>query len=180
MPRLEPIAAGSETAQIESVFESIRARGGEPSPLYRTLAYAPALLEAWASFARALRYRISIERSLVELVIMRLAQLSRAQYQWAYHWQPALAAGITEAQLNGLEAWRDRAEFNSRQRTALGYAEAMFSGGVTDSLFSGLNREFDARSLVELTLTIGFYINVGRVLDALQIEVDAGRRRFLP
>lgn len=180
MPRIEPLQGGSESNEVQKVFSSIHARGSEPSPLYRTLAHAPALLAVWAGFASALRTDTSVERAVSELVIMRLAQLSEADYQWAYHWKPALVAGVTESQLHALAGWRMTSAFDARQRAALAYSESMFANAVTDADMSRLKGEFSTHEIVELTLTIGFYINVGRVLQALSIDVDPSRRPLLP
>ena len=180
MARIAPVSGRAEPAEVRETFASIQARGGEPSPLYRTLAYAPALLQTWAAFAHALRTRTQLPRSLAELVIMRLAQLSCAPYQWAYHWTPALAAGLTESQLQALEEWRHSSEFDTHQRAALAYVEAMFEGTVDDADFAPVEATFGTQLTVELTLTVGFYINVGRVLQALQIDVDPSKQGLLP
>lgn len=180
MARIEPASDRGEPAEVRETFESIRARGGEPSPLYRTLAYAPGLLHTWAAFAHALRTHTQLPRSLAELVIMRLAQLSGAPYQWAYHWTSSLAAGLTESQLRALEEWKGSQEFDTRQRAALTYAEAMFEGRVDDADFDLVEATLGTRQTVELTLTVGFYINAGRVLQALQIDVDPSKEALLP
>lgn len=111
---------------------------------------------------------------------MRLAQLSNAPYQWAYHWKPALAAGLTESQLRSLESWRRSTEFDERQRKALGLAEAMYFGDVDDGQIELLHTIYDTRQILEIALTAGFYINVGRILQALQPEIDPSRRAYLP
>ncbi len=180
MARIEPLAAGMETPEVRQVFDRIRSRGDQPSPLYRTLARAPALLDGWATYAAALRSDTSVDRSVKELVIMRLAQLTNGAYQWAYHWKPALLAGLNEAQLRNLTDWRGSADFTSLERDALAYAEAMFAGAVTDGDLIALDAHFTTQEILELTLTIGFYINVGRVLQAMQVDVDPSHEAFLP
>lgn len=180
MPRFEPVASTVESPEVQDVFDRIRARGEQPSPLYLTLAHAPALLAAWAGFAGALRHSTALERSVAELVVMRLAQLSEAPYQWAYHWKPALAAGLTEDQLRSLGHWRESTGFDLRQRLALGLAEDMFRRAVDDEQVLSLRTEFDTGQLFELILTIGFYINVGRVLQVLDLDVDPSLRPYLP
>ena len=162
------------------MFDRIRARGDQPSPLYLTLAHAPALLAAWAGFASALRHSTALDRSIAELVVMRLAQLSEAPYQWAYHWKPALAAGLTEAQLRSVGRWRESAEFDVRERMSLGLAESMYARAVDDEQVASLRTEFDPQQIFELILTIGFYINVGRVLQVLELEVEPSLRANLP
>lgn len=172
--------AGVESPHVRKVFDAIRVRGDQPSPLYRILAHSPSLLESWAAFAGALRTATSIDRATFELVVMRLAQMSNAPYQWAYHWKPAISAGITEPQLHALESWRRAGPFDERQQAVLSYAESIFEGSVSDEDVETLKSLFSSQGIVELTVIIGFYITVGRVLQALEVEVDESRAPYLP
>lgn len=178
--RLDPVPEGAESPEMESVFAQIRARGGDPSPLYRTLAHAPKMLAAWASIAWPLRYEATVPRSLRELMVMRIAQLTSAPYEWAYHWSQALSAGVSEQQLLGLADWRASDLYGDRERVVLDYAEAITALDVTDETFAEVARLFSPEEIIELTLTAAFYTCVSRLLQALQIDVAASHRQSLP
>lgn len=180
MPRILPLPPDFESAETRSVLRRIRDRGEEPSPLYRTLAYAPKMLEAWANLAWPLRSQASVSRDLRELMIMRLAQINNSAYQWAYHWQPALASGLTEEKVRALSDWRRESVFDERERAVLSYAEQISELAVDNDSFVEMSRLFSIPELIELTLTASFYCCVGRVLQALQIDVDTVHERFLP
>ena len=81
---------------------SATAQQGRVSNLYRTLANSPAMLGAWTGMAWPLRHQPKLERRLRELGIMRVAQRSRAVYEWAHHWHLATDCGVPEAQLRAL------------------------------------------------------------------------------
>jgi 4-carboxymuconolactone decarboxylase len=180
VPRLPPLPEEFDSAEVKSVFAAIRARGGEPSPLYRTLAHAPGMLAAWANLAWPLRYETSLEGSLRELIIMRIAEMNQARYQWAYHVRPALSSGLTQEQLDSLHDWRNSRLFDERQRWVLTYAEQVATLTVDDDTFAEVAKRFTNQELVELTLIAAFYTNVSRVLQALGIEVEESFERFLP
>jgi alkylhydroperoxidase family enzyme len=172
VPRLEPLPKDFASPEVASVFAAIKARGEEPSPLYRTLAHAPKMLSAWASLAWPLRYETSIDGRLRELIVLRIAQLTKGRYQWAYHVRPGLSSGLSKDQLKRLAEWRDSDLFDDHQRAVLAYAEQVASLAVDDAVYEDLRRLFSAQEIVELTLIATFYTNVSRVLQALQIEVD--------
>jgi 4-carboxymuconolactone decarboxylase len=165
---------------MEAVFAQIRARGGEPSPLYRTLAHAPKMLAAWAAIAWPLRHQPSVPRLLRELMVMRIAQLTGASYEWAYHWGQAIAAGVSEEQLRLLAEWRASDAFSDEERLVIAYAEAVTRLAVDDDLYAAVARRFNPAEIVELTLTAAFYTNVSRFLQALQVGVDQAHEPFLP
>jgi alkylhydroperoxidase family enzyme len=153
---------------------------GSPPNLYRALGNHPALAAAWTEFARAIRYESRNPRELRELMILRGAQLMRSEYEWAQHLKLARKAGVREAQIAALADWRKSAEFTPREKAALLLAEAVTQANVTDEVYAEVARHFDHRDFVELVLTAAFYAMVGRVLDALRIQLEPEARAYSP
>ena len=153
---------------------------GEPPNLYRALANHPALAAAWTEFARAIRYQSRNPRALREIVILRGAQVMGSEYEWAQHLKMARKAGVREAQIEALARWRDSGEFDAREKAALALAEAVTRADVTDQVYAEVTRHFDRQDFVELALTAAFYAMVGRMLDAMRIELEPEARDYLP
>ncbi|GHF20200.1 hypothetical protein GCM10014715_88470 [Streptomyces spiralis] len=65
-----------------------------------------------------------LDRTLVELVNLRVSQLNACAYCLNLHTRAALRAGETTQRLGVLAAWRDTELFTSRERAALALAEA--------------------------------------------------------
>jgi alkylhydroperoxidase family enzyme len=172
--RLPMVPAPADDPRLAALFESAAAQQGRVSNLYRTLANSPDMLGAWTGMAWPLRHRPSVDRRLRELGIMRVAQRSRAVYEWAHHWHLAEEFGVPEAQLRALREWRDTDLFDERERAILAYADAIVDLDIPDGAFEPLRRWFDAGQLVELTLTLTFYCHVSRALVALRIELEPG------
>lgn len=113
-------------------------------------------------------------RALRELMIVRLAVASGSEYELVHHTAMALAAGVTEAQLEALPVWRSSELFSELERAALAYGEAVFDGDVPDAVAAEAGRHFSEAELVELTVTAGFYSMVPRVLEALRVPLEEG------
>ena len=147
-------------------------RGGRSVPdLYRALGNAPAMLAAWTDMAWPLRSQASTSRALRELMIMRVAVVTRAAFEWAAHWPAAIGAGVTVEQLRDLGAWATSPEFSDAERAALRCVDEMFaSGGASPEAMAQLRSHFDDGEVVELILTGGFYSCVSKVLLSLGIE----------
>jgi alkylhydroperoxidase family enzyme len=172
--RLPMVAETSDDPALKELFASAAAQQGRLSNLYRTLANSPAMLGAWTGMAWPLRHEPALERRLRELAIMRVAQRSRAVYEWAHHWHLAEQFGVPEEHLSALRDWRASTVFDERERAVLAYADAMVDLDVPDAVFEPLRRWFDDAQLVELTLTISFYCHVSRALVALRVELEPG------
>jgi alkylhydroperoxidase family enzyme len=146
---------------------------GTPPNLYRGLANHPAIIAAWTEFANTLRHGSRTPRKLRELVILRGAQLSASEYEWAQHLKMARKAGVREAQIAALPDWRVSPEFDVKEKAALAIAEAVTRGRVSDEVYEEAKRHFDHHDYVELAVTAAFYAMVARTLDALGIQLEA-------
>jgi AhpD family alkylhydroperoxidase len=160
--------------------EKLEELWGTPPNLYRALGNQPGLVAAWAEFSRVLRYETRTPRALRELVILRGAQLSDSEYEWAQHVAMARKAGVREAQIAALAAWRGSPEFDAREKAALALTEAVSAGHVTDEVYGEAMKQFDHHDYVELAVTTAFYAMVARVLDAMAIQLEPEVRDYSP
>jgi alkylhydroperoxidase family enzyme len=153
---------------------------GTPPNLYKALANHPHLAAAWTEFSKTLRHDTRTPRALRELVILRGAQLMRAEYEWAQHLAMARNAGVREAQIRSLSTWRTSSEFDAREKAALALGEAVTQGRVSDEVHSLAMKEFDVHDYVEIALVAAFYAMVGRMLDALGVELEPELENYSP
>jgi len=125
------------------------------------------------TFSLSARSQTRLDGALRELVILRVAVLNRAPYEFAQHAPVALAEGLTQAQVDAVADWQHSTLFDARARDVLAYADAMtLQVQVPKELFDTLRSHLDDRELVELTATVAAYNMVSRFLEALQIEIE--------
>ena len=113
-------------------------------------------------------------------MILRGAQLMRSEYEWAQHLAMARKAGVSEAQIQALPAWRSSALFNEREKAALALSEAVTQGRVSDEVFALAKKHFDDHDYVELAIVAAFYAMVGRMLDAMGVQLEAEVQNYSP
>lgn len=157
----------------DDVADRVQRTGVQQVNLYRALAHAPRLLEAWIDFAWALRGQCDTPRSLRELLILRTAQRMLSQYEWHQHRRMAAEAGVDEHKVAELAMWRTSPAFTEAERAALALTDALVDGCVPDEVNAAVAEHFDSQARVELTLTAAFYCAVPRLLDALRVPVEA-------
>jgi len=154
--------------------------GGEPPNLYKKLANHPEVVAAWSGFASTLRHKSRTPRALRELLILRGGQLMKSEYEWAQHLKMARKAGVSEAQIRELSSWKKSSLFDPREKAALALAEAVTNGHVSDEVYAEAMRHFDHQDYVELSVTAAFYAMVGRMLDAMGVQLEPDFRDFSP
>lgn len=180
MPRLPLLPRDPEDPLLASIFERVEALNRRVPDLYRVLGHAPRILDGWLTLAWPLRNETRTSRALLELVIMRAAQVTGAAYEWAHHRPIALKHGISADKLLALPNWPTADAFCDEEKVVLAYADQVLRGGaVDDEVYDQLAEHFSSESIIEITLTASFYANVARVLLALRVEVESSYERFL-
>ncbi|MGH3246977.1 MAG: carboxymuconolactone decarboxylase family protein [Trebonia sp.] len=169
MARIPP---ASDTGEIA---ERIRQRrpGGVLRPIDEVLLHTPEIAGGWNSLLGSIRRGAGLPADLRELVILRIAVLNDAPYEWESHEAEARAAGLRPDQLAALRGSRpaDAAVFSTAQRSALRLADAMTREiGVPDELFGDLRALFGPPELVELVVVVAAYNMVSRLVVALGVR----------
>lgn len=157
------------TALIVRIKEE---RGGKLLNLYRMLLHSPPLADGWRQLLTAIRQHATLSERIRELVILHIAGINGADYEFRAHVPFALKEGITQAQIDAVKAGETKG-LSDAERAVLAYAGAMtIEVRVPDAVFDEVRRQLDARGIVELTATIAAYNMVSRFVEALQIDHD--------
>jgi AhpD family alkylhydroperoxidase len=180
-PRIPLVQPGTrpELAEVES---SIARERGRISPLYQALLNSAPIASGWEKFLTAVRKQTTVPPELRELVILRIAVLNRATFEFDEHVAPARAAGVSDAKMEAVKGWRlgpgadavrvaSADPFTDDDRLALELADAMTRDiDVPEALMRRVAARFDARGVLELVTTVAAYNMVSRLLVALRIQ----------
>ncbi|HEY4251389.1 MAG TPA: carboxymuconolactone decarboxylase family protein [Roseomonas sp.] len=163
--------ADPELPEHKDAAAHIRGSRKSIGHLHRMLLHAPPVAAGWIDMYDAVRFNAALSGKLRELVILRVATLTNAPYEWDAHAPIGLAEGMTQAQLDAVPHWETATVFDATERDALAYADAMTRHvQVPDAIAAAVRQRFSPRELVELTVTIAGYNCVSRVLEALVIR----------
>jgi alkylhydroperoxidase family enzyme len=153
-----------------------RQRRGTLLKLYKALLHSPPLAESWFGHMNAVRWGTALPGRLRELIIIRIAAFHAVDYIIRQH-VPALAEadGVSVAECEALRDWRRSDRFNEAERAALAYCDSVTAEvRVADGVFEALRTHYSERQIVELTVLIATYNMHVRVIQALEIEPEAG------
>jgi alkylhydroperoxidase family enzyme len=162
---------------LQEMFEKRRAQGGDIINLQITTGHAPKFARAASAAAFTIRFDATVPRKLIELTIMRTAQIVGSAYEINQHIPLIKMCGYSDAQIAALPDWKTATLFDDKERSVLGYVEEMAHGGdVDDPTFAALEKNFTPQQIVELTYTIGSYYANGLLTKALRIQVETDGR----
>jgi len=178
--RLPPLPQPLDPVMAQ-MFAKRRAQGGAIINLQLTTGHSPKFSQAASTMAFAIRFDSVVPRRLIELTIMRTAEIVGSDYEINQHIPLFKMCGYSDAQLAALPAWKASTLFDEKERAVLGYAEQMAHGGnVDDPTFAELQKYFSPRGIVELTYTVGSYYANGLLTKALRIQVETDGRTTVP
>jgi 4-carboxymuconolactone decarboxylase len=171
--RIAPVTPGSrpELARLEARIAAAR---GRISPLYQLLLNSPPMAEGWEQMLSAVRNRSTLPAEVRELVILRVAVLNGAPYEFDAHVPHARAAGVPQAVIDALRLPSvDELLPGLRplQASAVRLADQMTRDIQVDPALMDelVSRVSDERQLLDLVVTIAAYNMVSRLLVALEV-----------
>ena len=169
--RIPLVTPGLDKA-LAPIEAEIRAqRGGEIAVLYQALLNSPPIASGWEKLLTAVRNQSTIPADLRELIILRVAVLNRATFEFDAHAPHASAAGVSEKKITAVRDMSlDSTSFEEVERLVLELTDHMTRNvEVPDAVVNELKKRFKAREIVEFVTTAAAYNMVSRFLVALNI-----------
>lgn len=155
-----------------------RVSGTEPLDLFRVLGRHRPLFRGWLHFAGHLMPGGKLPRRDTELVVLRVAHLRDADYEWQKHVPLARRAGLTETDVERVTAGPDAPGWTPRQRSLLAATDALVTTrDVDDATWDAVRAHLDERGALELVLLAGHYDMLAAVIAALRIRPERVRTR---
>ena len=92
----------------------------------------------------------------------------------AIRYRDAVADGVTEALVCSLERPADAPGLTDAQRSALDYAERFATDhlSIDDATYATLRRQFTEPEIVELGMTVAFFVGFGRLAATLDMTEE--------
>lgn len=170
--RVPLVVPGTDPA-LAQIEQRILAQRGRVSLLYQVLLNSAPVASGWEQLLTAVRNQTLVPPDLRELMILRVAVLNQADFEFDAHVPHARQAGVDDARLAAVRQ-ADVADvadvFSPVERLVLELTDAMTRDvQVPDALMQRVRAQFDARVTVEVVTTIAAYNMVSRLLVALHV-----------
>jgi 4-carboxymuconolactone decarboxylase len=168
--RITPVIPGTKP-ELASLEEKILLERGNISSLYQILLNAPEIAQGWEALLTAIRNRNSLSPATREMIILRVAVLNHAEYEFDAHVPHAIKAGLSAEKIEALRQLSLSNIFDEQERLIVELTDAMTKNvQVPDLLFDRIKPRFNDQEILELVATISAYNMVSRLLNALKIS----------
>ena len=143
---------------------------------------SPKAARAFSGLGSYIRYGSKLDPRLRELAILQVGWLARSPYEWSHHVKLGYDFGVTDADVQALiddTAGKPTGLADLDRSVLKGAREMTKDGAMSEATFVTLQAALGNEQVVDLTLTIGFYNAVVRVLGTLQIDVEPDYMPYL-
>ena len=141
--------------------------------IFRMMAHSPDYLRQYCRLGAAIRFRGELDPVLRELAITRTGILCEAPYEIVAHKRIGKGVGVTDQQNAALDDWKSASCFNEIQRAALAFTDEIVTlRKPTDATLNAIAAKLTPGALIELQLSIGFYIMTSKFLETFGIDMQ--------
>jgi len=178
-PRIQPLPPGEWPRQMRDALAPIKPpqpRGpGQPKAmnLLGTFARNPAVTQAYHQFVGHLLYGTSLTVRQRELLILRVAAVRGADYEWAQHVVLALEVGLTREEIAAVRDGADRSRWEPAEAALLAAVDELVTDArISDETWQTLRTALTDEQLLDLVFTVGAYDLLAMVLHTFEVQID--------
>ncbi|KRR09933.1 hypothetical protein CQ12_05825 [Bradyrhizobium jicamae] len=141
--------------------------------IFRMMAHSPSYLEQYCRLGGAIRHKGELDPIVRELAITRTGILCESPYEIVAHKRIGKNVGVTDEQNEALENWESATCFNDVQRAALAFTDEIVKRHKpTEATFSAIAAKLSPAALIELQLSVGFYIMTSKFLETFAVDLQ--------
>jgi alkylhydroperoxidase family enzyme len=189
-PRLKPLPADQwgddEVSALRNAFsagvvDAFRQPGHAPNVL-ATMVHHPALAGSFNRFGNVLLQEPAIGHRARELMLLRVAWRTRAQYEWVHHVRLAHRYGLTADDVTAI-ATGASASWSALESDLVAATDQLLdSYHIDDETWNRLAEALDERQLVEVPFIVGAYTCLAMAFNSwgLQVERDVDASEVPP
>lgn len=171
--RREDLDPGS-TSVIEDVRRTLVGElTKEQSDIFGVMSRHPGLFKCQMDAALQLIKKGEIPRREQELIILRVAWLNQAPYEWGEHVRLALAQGVSTEEIKRIRGDSSEAGWSDHDRAIIqGVDELLEHKMLSDEIWDALAVSWNEKQLMEFPYLVGQYFLTALVQNSLRIRLD--------
>ncbi len=178
-PRLMP--SGPEDWN-EEARQLLSRGGGDPGDAYnvaKTIAHHPKLLKRWSPLLNHCFIKSTLPHRDRELVILRVAWLTRSAYEWGQHIVMCLDYDCDQGDIERIQQGPDADGWSEHERHLLNAVEELLDDAfLSDATWAGLGAGYETQQMLDLIFTVGNYNMLAMALNSLGVQLEDGLKGF--
>ena len=180
MARVPYLSIDDLTPDKQPIYDRIAETRGSVVNVFRALLNSPDAAEVVARVGEYVRYGSPLAPSIREIAILSTARELNLEYEWAHHEPVAREVGVSDKVIDSIRSGRAPMGIPAKEGVfAHAAKELVRDGTLSDRTFQAIEHLLGPLQTVDLIVLVGFYSMLGRIVNALGVELDEGTRSSL-
>lgn len=168
MARMDYVDPDSANERVNELLDKL-----DHKNIFRMLAHSPSHFETYVRMGNAIRFKGELDAELRELAITRTGILCKSEYEVIAHKRIGKGVGLSDEKIAALEEGADAAVYSEIEKDVLRFAdEVVTTDRVSDALMARMQEHLTPGALIELHLSIGFYIMTSKFLVTFGVDLQ--------
>jgi alkylhydroperoxidase family enzyme len=171
----DEVRAGIAALRPPDARHSLRRRKGGPKGLNAlgTLARHPALTHAFHTFNGHILFTSTLTPRQRELLVLRVAKVRDAAYEWEQHVILASEAGLDDEEIARIAEGPRASGWTQLDAAMLRAVDELVADAmITDATWAVLAETYDEHQLMDLVFTVGAYDLLAMAFRSFGVELD--------
>jgi alkylhydroperoxidase family enzyme len=187
MARIEPLPLKQWPREMRQVLAALEPPGAAPrlSPEGRSkglnslgvYAYHTTLAQAFFTFNGHILSTTTLTGRQRELLVLRVATLRGAGYEWLQHTFLARDEGLSDEEIQRIALGPDAPLWDPVDAALLRACDELIGDGtIGDETWAALSGKLDVKQILDVIFTVGAYETLAYMLRSFDIEIDDDMR----
>ena len=143
------------------------------------LAHHPELADAYNQLIRHALYFTTLSPRERELLVLRVAHVRGASYEWAQHVYQGALAGLDPEELARVGRGPDASGWGPHERALLSAADELLADArIGDDTYATLSATLDTQQMMDVVFTVGAYETFAMAMRTFDVELDDDLRPY--
>ena len=168
---MKPLAAD----QWPQELSEIRAFLGDPLNIHNVMANHPELMKAWSPFRNHVVGDSSLTPRHRELLILRTACNTEADYEWQHHVERGLKAGLDKSDIERVKHGPTAPGWSPEETALIAAADDCHRDYRLSAETLALVAQFFSRQQqLDIVVTVGMYITLALIIKTWNVPMEDG------
>ena len=148
-----------------------------PLNVFRMMANVPASFHPLIDFATSLLMRGEFDQRKREIAVLRVARVTRANYEWVQHVRVAKSVGVTDEEIAKIAVDGPVTSLDPEGNLLCRAADEISRDvRLSDEALAALLERYGVRQATELILCVSYFNMLSRFLESTRFELEQGLR----
>jgi len=166
---MKPLKSDNWPDELKEILSFL----GKPLNVHSMMAHHTALLKAWMPFRNHVVANSTLSARQRELLILRTAHNSQADYEWRHHVERGLLAGLTQIEIDRVREGASANGWQADEAVLLAAADDCHRHlCISEKTLQDIRQHFSQQQQLDIVVTVGMYMTLAMIIKTWDVPME--------